>query len=219
MKRLLDKKKGSDPFLRRKRGPTPFLFLMLLGLGWLVPVYADPGAGGRPQDATRGSLWLRDDGAAHYMPAPTLETDVRMDITGMLARVRVRQRFTNPGQSWAEGIYVFPLPENSAVDHMRMHIGERVIEGQIKERAEAKRTYERAKKAGKKASLVEQERPNIFTTSLANIAPAESITVEIEYQQTVRYVDGAFHLRFPTVVGPRFIPGMPLGAAACRWRR
>ncbi len=186
---------------------------MLLSLGLLAPVFAVPPIDVRPQDATQGSLWLREDSAARYAPAPTLDTDVSMDITGMLARVHVRQRFTNPGQSWAEGIYVFPLPELSAVDHMRLHIGERVIEGQIKERAAAKRTYERAKQAGKKTSLVEQERPNIFTTSLANIAPGESITVEIEYQQTVRYLDGAFRLRFPMVVGPRYIPGMPVGAA------
>ncbi len=186
---------------------------MLVSLGLPGPLFAAPGSEARPQDATRGSLWLREDSAARYQPAPTLDTDVSMDITGMLARVHVRQRFTNPGQSWAEGIYVFPLPEHAAVDHMRMHIGERVIEGRIKERAAAKRTYERAKRAGKKTSLVEQERPNIFTTSLANIAPGESITVEIEYQQTVRYLDGAFRLRFPMVVGPRFIPGMPVGAA------
>lgn len=181
---------------------------MLFGLGSPAPLFAVP-----PQDATQGSLWLREDSAARYEPAPTLDTDVSMDITGMLARVHVRQRFTNPGQSWAEGVYVFPLPAHAAVDHMRMHIGERVIEGQIKERAAAKRTYERAKQAGRKTSLVEQERPNIFTTSLANIAPGESISVEIEYQQTVRYIDGAFRLRFPMVVGPRFIPGMPVGAA------
>ncbi len=187
--------------------------VMLFNLGVPAPVFTAPLNDARPQDATQGSLWLREDSAVHYEPAPTLDTDVHMDITGMLARVHVRQRFTNPGQSWAEGIYVFPLPEHSAVDHMRLRIGERVIEGQIKERAEAKRTYERARQAGKKTSLVEQERPNIFTTSLANIAPGESITVEIEYQQTIRYIDGAFRLRFPMVVGPRYIPGMPAGVA------
>ncbi len=194
----------------KQRGLALIWTLFLLGLP--APGFANLPLDARPQDATRGSLWLRDNQTAPYAPAPTLDTDVTMDITGMLARVQVRQKFTNPGQSWAEGIYVFPLPEHAAVDHMRMHIGERVIEGKIKERAAAKRTYERARRAGKKTSLVEQERPNIFTTSLANIGPGETITVEIDYQQTVRYVDGAFRLRFPMVVGPRFIPGMPLGA-------
>src|SRR5262249_57691820 len=80
----------------------------------------------------------------------------------------------------------------------------------IKERAEAKKVYEQAKQEGKRASLVEQERPNIFTTSVANIAPQDRITVEIEYQETVRYDQGAFSLRFPMVVGPRYIPGTPV---------
>ncbi|MGI9321848.1 MAG: VIT domain-containing protein, partial [Thiogranum sp.] len=165
----------------------------------------------RPQDATQGSLWVRDEQNNVYRPAPTLDTRVNMDITGMLARVQVRQTFHNPGTRWAEGIYVFPLPEQAAVDHLRMVVGERIIEGQIKERAQARKTYQQAKQAGQRASLVEQERPNIFTTSLANIAPGESISVEIEYQQTVRYSDGAFRLRFPMVVGPRYIPGKTPG--------
>ena len=165
----------------------------------------------RPQDSTQGSLWLRDEQNKPYQAAPTLDTSVKMDITGMLARVQVRQTFHNPGYRWAEGIYVFPLPEQAAVDHLRMVIGERIIEGQIKERAQAQKTYQQAKQAGQRASLVEQERSNIFTNSLANIAPGESISVEIEYQQTVRYSDGAFRLRFPMVVAPRYIPGKALG--------
>ncbi len=165
----------------------------------------------RPQDSTQGSLWLRDGQHSSYQPVPTLDTRVNMDITGMLARVQVRQTFHNPGNRWAEGIYVFPLPEQAAVDHLRMVVGERIIEGQIKERAQARKTYQQAKQTGRRASLVEQERPNMFTTSLANIAPGESVSVEIEYQQTVRYSDGAFRLRFPMVVGPRYIPGKALG--------
>jgi len=136
-----------------------------------------------------------------------------MSVTGIIARTTVSQEFTNPGRDkddWAEGIYVFPLPETAAVDHLRMKIGERIIEGQIKERGEAKKVYEQAKHEGKRASLIEQERPNIFTTSVANIAPGDTIMVEIEYQETVRYDQGAFSLRFPMVVGPRYIPGTPV---------
>ena len=84
-----------------------------------------------------------------------------------------------------EGVYVFPLPEDSAVDQLRMYIDDRVIEGQIHEKKEAKKIYEKAKKEGKSASLVEQQRPNIFTTSVANIAPGGTIIVAIEYQQAV----------------------------------
>src|SRR5262249_518497 len=92
----------------------------------------------------------------------------------------------------------------------RMKVGERTIEGQIKERAEAKKVYDQAKQEGKRASLVEQERPNIFTTSVANVAPGDRITVEIEYQETVRYDQGTFSLRFRMVIGPRYIPGTPV---------
>lgn len=126
----------------------------------------------------------------------------------MIARARIRQAFRNPDKEWAEGVYVFPLPAEAAVDHMRMRVGDRVIEGEIQERARARETYVRAKREGKRASLVEQERPNVFTASVANIGPGATIEVEIEYQHVVRYDDGEFRLRFPMVVGPRYVPGM-----------
>jgi Ca-activated chloride channel family protein len=184
------------------------LLLAILSMVFAASARADSAdAGWRPKDVTRGSLLLRSgDGA---QPAPLLHTDVQMQVAGLVARVRVQQRFHNPGDGWAEGIYVFPLPEDAAVDHMDLRIGARRIAGQIKERAEAKRTYQQAARSGRKASLVEQERPNIFTTSVANIAPGEEVTVEIEYQQNVRYDAGLFSLRFPMVVGPRYIPGAP----------
>ena len=132
----------------------------------------------------------------------------------MVARVQVMQRFANPTAQWREGVYVFPLPEKAAVDHLTMHIGERVIEGQIKERAEARRTYDNAKAEGRKATLVEQERPNMFTTSVANIGPGEEIVVALEYQETLRYDEGSFRLRFPLAITPRYIPGTPVAATA-----
>ena len=128
----------------------------------------------------------------------------------MTARARVTQRFVNPTADWREGIYVFPLPEKAAVDHLSMQIGERVIEGQIKERQDAKRAYDTAKSEGKKATLVEQERPNLFTTNVAHIGPLEEIAVTIEYQQMLRYDAGSFALRFPLAITPRYIPGTPL---------
>jgi Ca-activated chloride channel family protein len=161
----------------------------------------------RPGEVGAGSLLLRTLQPGRYLPAPTVATDVQMRISGMVARVRVSQQFENPGDTWMEGIYVFPLPESAAVDRMRMRIGERVVEGRIEERERAKRVYQEAKQSGRRAALVEQERPNIFTTSVANIGPDDSIRVEIEYQQTLRYADGEFRLRFPMVVAPRYIPG------------
>lgn len=141
---------------------------------------------------------------------PRLTTDVQIKVSGMLARVHVKQRFLNPSPEWVEAVYVFPLPQDSAVDHMRMVAGERVIEGEIQEKSRARKTYEQAKFEGRRASLVEQQRPNMFTTSLANIPPGEEILVEIEYQQAVQHHAGVFSLRFPMVVGPRYVPGTPI---------
>ena len=161
-------------------------------------------------DVTEGTLLFRTNQAGRFTPAPILKSDVQIAVTGLIARATVRQEFTNPSKKkgdWLEGVYVFPLPETAAVDHLRMIVGDRIIEGHIKERAEAKKAYEQAKQDGKRTSLVEQERPNIFTTSVANIGPGEHVIIEIEYQETVRYENGQFHLRFPMAVGPRYIPG------------
>jgi Ca-activated chloride channel family protein len=157
-----------------------------------------------------GTLLMRMPSTREMLRAPALETEVSIRVTGLVARTHVVQRFANPTGDWVEGVYVFPLPERSAVDRLRLRIGERIVEGVLRERGEARRSYEAAKHAGRRASLVEQERANVFTTSVANIEPHGAITVEIEYQQQVHYESGAFSLRFPMVVGPRYIAGVPL---------
>ena len=153
-----------------------------------------------------GSLLFRTEKPGRYMRAPVVKTHVRMEISGLIARVTVSQSFTNPSNKWIEGVYVFPLPENAGVDRLRMRVGDRFIEGKIKERGEARKLYEQARAAGIKTALIEQERPNIFTNSIANIGPNETVLVQITYQQTLRYDRGAFALRFPMVVGPRYVP-------------
>ncbi len=142
-----------------------------------------------------------------YLATPTLHTDVQIFITGMIARTRIIQSFKNTTDEWQEAVYVFPLPESAAVDELRMVVGERKIVGEIREKQQARKQYEQARSAGKRASLLEQQRPNIFTTSIANIGPREKIKVEIEYQQIVDYQQAEFSLRLPTVVAPRYIPG------------
>jgi len=161
-------------------------------------------------EAREGTLLFRSDAKGETLAAPLLSTDVVIRVSGLVARAQVKQTFHNPSEDWYEGVYVFPLPENSAVDHLRMKIGSRLVEGVIRERGEAKKSYEQAKESGRRAALLEQERPNIFTSSVTNIGPREDVVVEIEYQQTLRYDSGRFSLRFPMVVGPRYIPGAPL---------
>ncbi len=206
-------------------GVVTSLLLGLLVFFLMSPVEAaegvsSPAAGtveqnpAEPGRLQRGSLLLKLASGGVVVDAPVLQTDVEMNISGMIARVLVRQQFRNPGTEWVEGTYLFPLPEHAAVDRMRLRIGERLIEGEIREKGAARKAYQAARRAGKKASLLSQERPNIFTTAVANIAPGETVQVEIEYQQTIAYSQGQFRLRFPLVVAPRYIPGTPVGSEA-----
>ena len=160
----------------------------------------------RPGDARSGTLLFKAVEEGRYVPAPLLGTDIDITVSGPTARARVTQHFYNPTDGWIEGVYVYPLPENSAVDTLKMVVGDRVIVGEIKERREAKRIYEEAKAEGKKAALMEQERPNVFTNSVANIGPHENVVVQIEYQQTVPQSGNRFSLRVPLVVAPRYNP-------------
>jgi Ca-activated chloride channel family protein len=194
-------------------------FFILL-LSWATPAGADVNRDGgpSPRRVTEGTLLWRTASQSTPTPAPLLATDVDLRVTGLVVRATVRQQFSNPSAEWAEGVYVFPLPEDAAVDHLKLRVGDRVIEGVIRERAAAKEAYEQAKQQGQRASLVEQERPNVFTTSVANIPPGAAVAIEIEYQQAVRYDAGRFRLRFPMVVGPRYIPGaVALGASGTGW--
>ena len=157
-----------------------------------------------------GGLFLPSEHPGYVVPATTVETHVDIRVHGIIARARVTQRYLNPTDQWTEGVYVFPLPETAAVDRLRLLIGDRAVEGVIDERQAAEQRYQEARDAGQQASLVSQERPNIFTNAVANIPPGDSITVEIEYQQVLAYDQGAFRLRFPMVVLPRYIPGTPV---------
>jgi Ca-activated chloride channel family protein len=161
-----------------------------------------------PERPAGGTLLLHGDGAT--MAAPLLATDVEIDVSGIVARTRVTQRFVNPSPEWREAVYVFPLPDTAAVDHLDMRIGARRIVGAIRERGAARKAYDEARQSGRKAALVDQERPNLFTTRAAAIGPGEEVAVSIEYQQTLRLADGAFSLAFPLAITPRYVPGTPL---------
>ena len=165
-----------------------------------------------PNNVQSGSLLLRE--PSGFRTATRMNTSVDARVSGIVARVSVRQEFRNDGQDWVEGVYVFPLPDSAAVDHLRMYIGDRFIEGEIREKAQARKEYEAAKASGRKASLVEQQRANLFTTNVANIAPGEVVTIEIEYLETLRFDEGLFSLRVPMTITPRYVPGAEEPAAA-----
>jgi len=136
-----------------------------------------------------------------------VDTDIQLDITGLVARVEITQRFTNHGSEWAEGTYRFPLPADAAVDRLRIKVGERLLEGEIQEKEIARQTYQEARDAGKTATVVEQQRPNQFETRLANIGPGEVIEITIGYLQNISYSHFSYHLRLPMTFTPRWEPG------------
>jgi len=160
---------------------------------------------------TSGALTVVDSTGKAKSLCPLKHTDVKAEISGFLSRVNVTQEFENPFKEKIEAIYTFPLPQNAAVDDMTMTIGNRVVKGKILPREEAQAVYEAAKSNGQVASLLNQERPNIFTQSVANILPGEQIKITISYVETLKYEAGTYEFVFPMVVGPRYIPGQPSG--------
>jgi Ca-activated chloride channel homolog len=160
---------------------------------------------------TEGSLQILSSEGQIAGLCPLKHTEVKAEISGFLSRVLVTQEFENPFKEKIEAVYTFPLPQNAAVDDMTMRVGDRVVRGRIKRREEARAVYEAARAAGHVASLLDQQRPNIFTQSVANIMPGEKVQITISYVETLKYEDGSYQFVFPMVVGPRYSPGSPTG--------
>ena len=169
----------------------------------------------RAEDISRSSL-RRVGASSSSAECPLKRTAVRAEISGMLSRVTVVQQFLNPFPDTIEAVYVFPLPNDASVDRMTMIVGGRRIKGVMKTREEALALYEKAKNAGQAASRLDQERPNIFTQSVANIGPGAEIKVEISYFQILKYEQGDYEFSFPMVVGPRYSPKTMSPADAAR---
>jgi Ca-activated chloride channel family protein len=166
---------------------------------------------------TQGALQIIDPEKGVIGECPLKHTDVKAEISGFISRAIVTQEFQNSFKEKIEAVYTFPLPQNAAVDDMSLHVGDRTVRGQIKRREEARAVYEAARAAGNVASLLDQERPNIFTQSVANIMPGEKVTVTISYVETLKYQDGSYEFVFPMVVGPRYIPGAAIGKQGGGW--
>jgi Ca-activated chloride channel homolog len=160
-----------------------------------------------PSRPGEGCLLYRSPLSGRYETVPLVHTDVALDVRGLVAAATVTQQYVNNTNEPIEAVYVFPLPHDAAVYDMEIRIGNRVIRSVIREREEAKRTYEAAKSAGKRAALVEEERPNIFTASVANLMPADHVDVRLRYVESLRWEESRVRLVFPMVVGPRYITG------------
>ena len=168
---------------------------------------------GLVQVAEGGALDALDADGNTLGPCPLQHTDVKVEISGLFARTVVEQTYANPYPRTIEAIYTFPLSHRAAVDRMTMIVtgpsGEKIVEGEVKERALARAIYEEARESGYVASLLEQERPNIFTQSVANIEPGATVKVRIATLELAQRRDGVAEYVFPMVVGPRYIPGQP----------
>ena len=161
----------------------------------------------KPPGITEGSLVRLDSQGKPASFCPLRHTEVKAEISGFLSRVTITQEFENSSQERIEAVYTFPLSQNAAVDDMTMIVGDRMVRGKIKLREEARAIYEAARDSGRMASLLDQERPNIFTHSVANILPGAQVKITISYVETLKYEDGTYQFVFPMVVGPRYIPG------------
>jgi Ca-activated chloride channel homolog len=192
----------------RRHAPLASILLILSAALLLAPHAAAQQA---RQAATPGSLGAFGANGRARGLCPLKHTDVRASVAGFLARVTVTQEFENPFNEKIEAVYTFPLPQAAAVDDMTMRVGERTVKGQIMRREEAGEVYRAARDAGQVASLLDQERPNVFTQSVANVMPGERVTVVISYVETLKYEAGTYEFSFPMVVGERYVPGVPKG--------
>lgn len=191
------------------------LLALLLSVLLPLPLAALDSEAGEASDG--GALMLRGKGVAATLPAVRLGTDYAVKVSGHTARVTVTQAFRNTSRQWMEATYLYPLPDDGAVDSLKMVVGQRIFVGKIKQREEAMKLYEQAKAEGRKAGLVEQQRANLFRNNVANVGPGETVVIAIEFQAPVRAVDGRYSLTLPLVAGLRYAPPHTLtGAAALR---
>jgi Ca-activated chloride channel family protein len=178
------------------------LMLILAALAALV--FCQKSFAAQPGDVTSGALMMRAKDGDVVVEAVRLGADIDMTVSGLTVRTRVTQAFRNDTDHWVEAVYIYPLPDDGAVDTLKMVVGNKVIVGEIKKKAQAQAIYDAAKAQGKKASLVEQGRPNMFTNSIANVGPGETVLVQIEHQAPVAVSAGDYSLRVPLVVAPRY---------------
>jgi len=149
-----------------------------------------------------GVLQLRGNGI--NSDAVLMNTEIELDVNGLLADMILSQQFTNTSNEWMEGVYLFPLPIDAAVHGMTIQVGDRTIVGEIKTKQAAKKNYQQAKENGQVATLVEQQRPNMFTAKVANIAPGDLVSVRLEIMLPVRFQDNRFNVLLPTTYTPRY---------------
>ncbi|NLI81983.1 MAG: VWA domain-containing protein [Deltaproteobacteria bacterium] len=183
----------------------------VIQLSFASPPLVPPGARGSEQISSRSRedktlspyFFVKSDNpSVDHLPLKS--TSAKVEIAGVIANVTVTQVYKNEGKKALEAVYVFPASTRAAVYGMKMTIGERTVTAQIQKREEARAAYEKAKQEGRSASLLEQQRPNVFQMNVANILPGDEIKTELQYTELIHLSDGVYEFVYPTVVGPRY---------------
>lgn len=190
--------------MRKKRNWLCILFTLCMLLASSTAVYGE-GSDGGDGDKTAAPYFFVEGGDSSTDSFPLKETKVSANINGVIAETYVTQTYTNEGTAPINASYVFPASTRVAVHGMKMEIGDKVITAKIKEKEEAKVEFEEAKSEGKSASLLEQQRPNVFNMSVANIMPGDVVRIELHYSELIVSTEGTYEFVFPTVVGPRYV--------------
>lgn len=207
--------RASSPIALMREVARDFGVALLIAVAVLVLACSDPRSAhsapaaqplnaeaiAAPDQISGGTLVLRHHESGAALPVVSLGTDVNVTVSGPVARAVVRQQFRNAGNTWANGVYAFPLPEGAAVDALRVELDNRVIEGHVATGEEARALYDRAKAQGADTSLIDQPHPAVFTAPVADIAPGETVGVRIEYQSPVQRDGSSFSLQVPLVAG------------------
>jgi len=180
-----------------------------------------PAAGAEPTPASRSlaPYFVVDGGAPGVDALPLKRTEVEATIVGVIADVRVTQVYRNEGSTPIDARYVFPASTRAAVYALRLRVGDRAVDAQIREKQQARREFEQAKREGRSASLLEQKRPNVMQMAIANVLPGDEIAVDLRYTETIVPTDGTYRFVFPTVVGPRYNGGVAADGQATESHR
>ncbi|GFI21877.1 hypothetical protein IMSAGC011_00650 [Lachnospiraceae bacterium] len=177
--------------------------LLLLIMLPMNPIYAEEES--KEEDKTGAPYFYVESEEVNVDSFPLKKTNVTADINGMIADIHVRQSYANEGKSPINACYVFPASTRVTVHGMQMQIGNQLVTAKIKEKEEAKQEFEEAKEEGKSASLLSEERPNVFTMNIANIMPGDKVSIDLHYTELINPTDGVYQFVYPTVVGPRYM--------------
>jgi len=183
-----------------KQIKTTITTIVMISFFAILPAASDETS----NDKTLSPYFFIENGDLAVDQFPLKSTNAEVNINGVIADVVITQQYQNNGTRPINARYIFPASTRAAVHGMQMRIGDEIIEAKIQEKKVAEKKFEDAKKSGKSASLLKQNRPNVFSMNVANIMPGDTIDIELNYTELLVPTDGTYEFVYPTVVGPRY---------------